>query len=45
MVSGETVKTHVSRVLSKLGLRGRTQAVIAAYESGLVIPRSGRPEP
>ncbi|MFD4005158.1 response regulator transcription factor [Streptomyces rubiginosohelvolus] len=38
IVGTETVKSHVSSVLAKLGARERTQAVIAAYESGFVAP-------
>jgi DNA-binding NarL/FixJ family response regulator len=45
VVSDETIKTHVSRVLSKLDVRDRTQAVVAAYESGLVTPRPREPVP
>ncbi|MER7274880.1 response regulator transcription factor [Dactylosporangium sp. NPDC000244] len=42
-ISETTVKTHVTRMLSKLGLRDRTQAIIAAYETGLIVPGSGTP--
>jgi DNA-binding NarL/FixJ family response regulator len=38
VLSDETVKTHVSHVLRKLALRDRAQAVVVAYESGLVVP-------
>jgi DNA-binding NarL/FixJ family response regulator len=40
MVGAATVKTHVTHVLSKLGLRDRIQAVIYAYEAGMVQPGS-----
>jgi DNA-binding NarL/FixJ family response regulator len=39
-LSEATVKTHVTRVLQKLGVRDRVQAVIAAYENGLIAPGS-----
>lgn len=42
-LSEATVKTHVARIFAKLGLRDRAQAVVVAYETGLVTP--GRPEP
>jgi DNA-binding NarL/FixJ family response regulator len=40
VVSDATIKTHVARVLMKLGVRDRVQAVIFAYEAGVVLPGS-----
>jgi DNA-binding NarL/FixJ family response regulator len=41
VVSGATVKTHVAKVLAKLGLRDRIQAVVLAYETGIIRPGQG----
>ncbi|NJP68973.1 response regulator [Streptomyces spiramenti] len=41
VLSEATVKTHVKRIMQKLGVSSRAQAVVLAYESGLVVPRGG----
>jgi DNA-binding NarL/FixJ family response regulator len=43
-LSEATVKTHVARIFAKLALRDRAQAVVLAYETGLVTPGCGRPQ-
>ncbi|MFC8420767.1 response regulator [Streptomyces sp. NPDC057236] len=44
-LSPTTIKSHVGRILSKLDLRDRVQAVVLAYETGLITPRGGAPTP
>jgi DNA-binding NarL/FixJ family response regulator len=44
VVSPLTIKTHVARILDKLDLRDRTQAVVLAYETGIVRPGKDQPD-
>ena len=44
-ISEATVKTHVTRIFTKLTLRDRAQAVVLAYETGLVTPGNPRQPP
>jgi len=41
VISTATARTHVSRIMTKIGARDRAQLVVLAYESGLVSPRRG----
>jgi DNA-binding NarL/FixJ family response regulator len=43
VIAEATVKTHINRTMTKLGLSSRAQAVVAAYESGLVVAQQDRP--
>jgi DNA-binding NarL/FixJ family response regulator len=43
VISEATVKTHVNRILAKLDIRDRAQAVVVAYETGLVTPGAMSP--
>lgn len=44
-ISEATVKTHLARVMMKLGVREKAQAVVAAYQTGLVQPPAPRASP
>ena len=46
LIVGETtIKTHVTRILAKLSVRDRVQAVVLAYETGVIVPGNAPPSP